>query len=387
MKGAFQKCDKPLFVLMLIYCVLGLIMIFSSSNVSTVLRYHVSVYHFFIRQAIFLILGLLAGFIIILRLPTNKYKHFAIPIIIIVISALIGLFMYGQITNNAQSWYNFGPISLQPSEFAKSGIIIFMAAFYEIVARKKNVPVTIYFIPLAIACTIAVLVLMQPDLGSAFIILLITFGIFISVPGVKKNIAKISKYLLIGLGIFALALFVGGGELLNSRQMKRFEYKNPCSRYREVTGYQVCNGFIAIHNGGLFGKGLGNSTQKYLYLPESHTDFIFPIIVEELGLIVGVAIVLGYGIMLYRILRIAKRSATLNGAILAYGAFIYILTHVLVNLLGILALIPLTGVPLPLLSYGGSFTINIILMLFVVQRVSIENSNNEIKQTIAKISN
>ena len=169
--------------------------------------------------------------------------------------------------------------------------------------------------------------------------------------------------------------------------MKRFQYKNPCSRYREETGYQVCNGFIAIHNGGLLGKGLGNSTQKYLYLPESHTDFIFPIIVEELGLIAGIVIILGYAFMLYRILRIAKKSSTLNGAILCYGTFIYMLTHILINLLGILALIPLTGVPLPLLSYGGSFTINIIVMLFIVQRVSIENNNHEIKQTIAKITN
>ena len=387
MKGAFSKSDKPLFISMLIYCALGLIMIFSASNVSTVLRYHVSVYHFFIRQAVFLILGLLAGFIVILRLPTNKYRHFAIPLIIIVISALIGLFMYGQITNNAQSWYDFGPVSLQPSEFAKTAIIVFMAAFYDIVAKKKNIPVTIYFIPLAVAGIIAVLVLMQPDLGSAFIILLITFAIFISVPGVKKNLMKISKYLLIGAGIFAVALLIGGGEILNSRQMKRFQYKNPCSRYREETGYQVCNGFIAIHNGGLLGKGLGNSTQKYLYLPESHTDFIFPIIVEELGLIAGIVIILGYAFMLYRILRIAKKSSTLNGAILCYGTFIYMLTHILINLLGILALIPLTGVPLPLLSYGGSFTINIIVMLFIVQRVSIENNNHEIKQTIAKITN
>jgi cell division protein FtsW len=361
-------------------------MIFSASNVSTVLRYHVSVYHFFIRQAVFLILGLLAGIIVILRLPTSRYRHFAIPIVIVVMSALVGLFMYGQMTNNAQSWYDFGPVSLQPSEFAKTAIIIFMASFYDVVARKKNVPITLYFIPLAVAGIFAVLVIMQPDLGSALIILLITFAIFISVPGVKRNIAKISKYLLIGAGIFAIALLVGGKEILNSRQMKRFEFKNPCSRYREETGYQVCNGFIAIHNGGLLGKGLGNSTQKYLYLPESHTDFIFPIIVEELGLIVGILIVLGYAIMLYRILVIARKSSTLNGAILAYGAFIYILTHILINLLGILAIIPLTGVPLPLLSYGGSFTINIMVMLFIVQRVAIENNNNEIKQTIAKIS-
>ncbi len=387
MRKLFAKFDKPLFIAMIIYSVLGMIMIFSASNVSTVLRYHVSTYHFFIRQATFILIGLLLGIIFVLRIPIKRYRHFAMLIVLLVVAALIGLFAYGQITNHAQSWYNFGPINIQPSEFAKSAVIIFMAVFYEVLAKKKNVPFTLYFVPLAVAGVIAVLVIMQPDLGSALIILAIAFGIFISVPGVRRNMDKVFKYLFIGIVILAAALLIGGKEILNSRQMSRFEYKNPCTRYREETGYQVCNGFIAIHNGGLFGKGLGNSTQKYLYLPESHTDFIFPIIVEELGLIVGIAIILGYGFILYRILRIAKNASSVSGAILTYGSFLYILLHILVNLLGILALIPLTGVPLPLLSYGGSFTINIILIIFVVERVAIESKDHEIKQTIAKITN
>ena len=168
---------------------------------------------------------------------------------------------------------------------------------------------------------------------------------------------------------------------------KRFEFKNPCSRYTEDSGYQVCNGFIAIHNGGLFGVGLGNSSQKYLYLPESHTDFIFPIIVEEWGLIVGILLIIGYMVMLYRILKIAKNAENLRLGILAYGVFLYLLFHILINFLGILALIPLTGVPLPFLSYGGSFTVNVILMLFVVQRVNIENKIIKNKREMANIIN
>ena len=169
--------------------------------------------------------------------------------------------------------------------------------------------------------------------------------------------------------------------------MQRFEFRNPCSRYTEDTGYQVCNGFIAIHNGGLFGVGLGNSSQKYLYLPESHTDFIFPIIVEELGAIVGTLIIILYVVMLYRILKIAREGENLRLSILAYGVFLYLLFHILVNILGILALIPLTGVPLPLLSYGGSFTVNVVIMLFVVQRVTIENKTIKNKREIAGLAN
>ncbi len=169
--------------------------------------------------------------------------------------------------------------------------------------------------------------------------------------------------------------------------MSRLEFKNPCNRYSENTGYQVCNGFIAIHNGGLLGMGLGNSTQKYLYLPEAHTDFIFPILVEELGLLVGGLVIIGYGVILYRILKIAKMADNPRGSILAYGTFLLILFHLLVNFMGILALIPLTGVPVPFLSYGGSYTINILLMTFVVQRVAIETKTNQAKREIAKISN
>ncbi len=257
-----MKCDKPLFLFMIIYSILGMIMIFSASNVSTVLRYHVSTYHFFIRQAAFILIGLILGFLIVIRVPIKRYNHLAIPLIVFVIAALIGLFAYGQITNNAQSWYDFGPINIQPSEFAKSAAIIFMAVFYDALSRKKKAPITLFFVPLAIVGLIAVLVIMQPDLGSALIILAIAFGIFISVPGVRKNMDKVFKYLFIGIIVLGVALLLGGKEILSSRQMKRFEFKNPCSRYREETGYQVCNGFIAIHNGGLLGKGLGNSTQK-----------------------------------------------------------------------------------------------------------------------------
>ena len=167
--------------------------------------------------------------------------------------------------------------------------------------------------------------------------------------------------------------------------MRRLVFKDPCSRYTEPTGYQVCNGLIAMKNGGLLGRGLGNSTQKYLYLPESHTDFIFPIIIEELGLVSGVVIILVYGLILFRIFRIAKQSETLRCSIIAYGVFWYLALHILINLLGILALIPLTGVPLPFLSYGGSFTANIVIMIFVVERACAENKMLKLKREIKEL--
>jgi cell division protein FtsW len=374
--------DIPLLLIMLIFIVLGLTMIYSASSVSSVVRYGYAPYHFFVRQAIFVGVSLFVGFTLIIRLPTRTYGALAWPLLIAIILALVLLFIKGEVTNNAQSWYDFGFFSLQPSEFAKSILIVFMAVFYNKLQYKKSKNIYSYLIPLAAGALIAGLVIMQPDLGSAAIIAGIVFLTFISIPLVKNNMIRFIKIIAIGLVIGLIVLLYSGADFLNSMQIDRLTFQNPCSRYTETTGYQVCNGFIAINNGGLFGVGLGNSTQKYLYLPESHTDFIFPIIVEELGLVTGILIILGYIFMLYRILKIAKSSENLRCSVLAYGTFWFLTLHILVNLLGILALIPLTGVPLPFLSYGGSFTVNVIIMLFVVERVNIENNINKTKREI-----
>lgn len=379
MKKMLSKMDKPLLFFTILYSILGLIMILSASSVSAVLRYHVSTYYFFIRQLLFIIVSFAIG-LVVMKLPTSKYKYFTPFLVLGILAALAGLFIYGRISNGAQSWYKIGFFNLQPTEFAKSIIIIYMAVFYDRILKKKNTNVYNYLIPIAVAIVMFLLICMQPDFGGAVILAGITFLIFIILPIEKNNFTRLLKFLGIALIIGGIVFINSGNDFFNETQMARFKFKEPCKRYKEDTGYQVCNGFIAMHNGGLFGVGLGNSTQKYLYLPEAHTDFIFAIIVEELGLIFGILVILGYLYILYRILRVAKKSYTLRGSILAYGTFALIFMHLLINFLGSLAVIPLTGVPLPLLSYGGSFTINIIMMLFVVQRVSIENNIAREKQ-------
>ena len=381
----FSKIDFPLFFMMLIYIVLGLVMIYSASNITAVVRYGYAPYHFFIRQAIFILASLFVGFFIILKIPTRAYKAFAWPLMILLIGSLAFLFVYGKLTNHAISWYDLKFFKVQPSEFAKSIIVVFMAIYYNKLHYKKVKNIYAYLLPLILAGIVVVLVAMQPDLGSAAIIAGISFMTFISIPVVKTNMLKFMKIMAVLAVVGVMFFLYSGNSLLNSMQKGRLNFQNPCSRYTEETGYQVCNGFIAINNGGLFGVGLGNSTQKYLYLPEAHTDFIFPIIVEELGLIVGILIILGYAYILFRILKIAKSSENLRCSILAYGTFWYLTLHILVNLLGVLALVPLTGVPLPLLSYGGSFTVNAIIMLFVVERVSIENKINRTKREIKSL--
>ena len=379
MKKYLAKMDLWLLFITIIYAVLGCIMIYSASSIFTFLTQDVSSNYYFIRQSIILIFSLVAS-IFILNIPTSKYRFFSLFYLLAVIASLIGLYVEGHIANGTAGWYDLGFFSIQPSEFAKSAIIVYMAVTYNNLIKNNDNNFIKYLIPVFACIIMAALILKQPDLGSALIVGALGVLIFIAVP-IKKDI-KIKCYKIFGvlgvIGVFFIILF--SDKIFNEYQRRRLEFQNPCSRYTESTGYQVCNGFIAIKNGGLFGLGFGNSTQKYLYLPESHTDFIFPIIVEELGLIVGIGIIIGYCFMLYRILRISLLANNLRNSILAYGTFIFLLLHILINLLGVLALIPLTGVPLPLLSYGGSFNLNVLALLAVCQKIHMESKKSRLKE-------
>lgn len=221
------------------------------------------------------------------------------------------------------------------------------------------------------------LIFLQPDLGTFLIYAAIIALLFFAMPMTKEIKNKIFMILLGGIVVVMVALFTAGKSIINPTQMARItEFSNPCSKFI-TTGNQVCNGYIAINNGGLLGTGLGNSTQKYLYLPEPYTDFIFAIIMEELGLIPSIGIIILLMFVLYRIIMIGRASYTNQGAAICYGTAIYIFVHTLINLGGLFGMMPLTGVPLPFLSYGGSYTISLILSLIAVQRIHVETKMHE----------
>lgn len=385
MKKVISKMNIPLLLLMLVYSIFGLIMIFSASSVTAVLRYGYDSNHFFVRQLIWLLGSYFVGFII-LFIPTKFYRFVSKIAMYGIIGVLALIFFAGSIAGGAKSWYDTGLFSIQPTEFAKIILIVYMAVYYNKVASKKNMSFMQFFWPIILAALLFVLIAMQPDLGGALIVFLITVMLFFSLPfgkGHKKNVLKLGIGGVV-VGLATLLLF--GGNLLEPYQVRRLtEFSNPCQRYSDESGYQVCNGYIAIHNGGLFGVGLGDSTQKYSYLPEAHNDFIFPIICEELGAIVGIVVVFGYMVMLYLVLRVAKSTYNIRDSILCYGVFAYMLAHILINLLGVLGLIPLTGVPLPFLSYGGSYALSLIVGLFIVHRVNIENKLEKSKQLIKNL--
>ena len=368
-KDIIKNLDKPLFILTLVLFVLGLVMIFSASNVTSYMNGG-SPYAYFLRQGLFLLVSFIFC-IIMVKFNTKFYGMMSNILLVAFVVVLILLLIYGKATNYAISWIPIGPFTLQPSEFIKIIMIVFMARFYEVHEKRLN-NFFIAIIPLIIGVLIIFLIMLQPDLGTAIIFAAITGLMFFASPVPLLSKLKVIGLFLGMLVIIGAVLIMTGGSILQARQLERFNFTRPCDRLLD-TGNQVCNGYIAINNGGLTGIGLGNSTQKYLYLPYPYTDFIFAITVEELGLVVGIVIILSYLYLLYRILKIGRNSYTNRGALLCYGVAVYIFLHVVVNLMGLFGLMPMTGVPLPFMSYGGSFTLCLMVALTIVQRVNIEN--------------
>ena len=381
MRKIFKYLDKPLLISTIILFLVGLVMVFSASNVTAYMSYVVSPYYYFIRQAIFLVAGLFV-FLFMIRMSTKTYGVFSWGLLLILIASLAILLVIGTAKNRAVSWFDLGFFSVQPSEFVKVVTIIFLGYYYD-KNKKKLTSWGKSLFPIGICAIVAGLIFMQPDLGTTIIYTLIVFCIFLVLPIVPEIKYK-TVFAGIGIvGFAVLSLFGAGKGMLLERQMERFDYKRPCDKILE-NGNQVCNCYIAMNNGGLTGVGLGNSTQKYLYLPEPYTDFIFAIIVEELGVITGILIVLMYIFVLYRILLIGRKSYTNMGAIMCYGVAVYIFLHIAINLMGIMGMMPMTGVPLPFMSYGGSFTICLIAALTVVQRVSVETGRTHERELKSK---
>ena len=372
MARLINRMDKVLLLLTIIMFIFGLFMILDASSMKSFMENGTNT-KYFIKQLIILIVSLVMSFFI-MCIPTKKYKKIIIPICIIIVGLLLFLLIKGDITSGAQSWIYIGSFGLQPSEFAKIALIIFSGIYYRANIKNLNrlVPA---LVPVILGAIFTLLTLLQPDAGTAIIILFITIALFYASPVTKEIKLKVSIAGLFMFVIGLLFLMIFGKKVLTGSQIDRLNFLKPCTRYQESTGYQVCNGYIAINNGKLFSISPGNSQQKYLYLPEAFTDFIFPILVEEFGLLVGISVILIYMIIIYRCIRLARKSVNTSNALICYGVACYIFLHVVINLVGVFGLMPLTGVPLPFISYGGSYALSLAISLAIVQRISIENYN------------
>lgn len=378
----YRDMDKILLWTMVALIFYGLLNIVTASS-SEAVTSEAPLYHYFYQQLKMLLVAFI-GTIIILRINTSKYTWPAVIAFITVFGILIYLSLYGTAHRGSMNWIALPIIgTFQPSELAKPVVIICLAILFEKFYRKlKNPKIShidmlgiIFFVGLAFP----MIVFTQKDLGTAIILSMIFGVMFITSPILRKEkVLWIGRILLLAI-VGGLIMLNVKGYILSEEQKDRFNFFNPCSNY-EDGGYQVCNGFIAINDGGLLGLGPGKSRQKYSYIPEPHTDSVFAIIVEEMGLVLSTLIFIGYYLILKRILDLACVSSTIRGRYICIGTATYIFMHILINLGGLFGVIPLTGVPLPFLSYGGSFTISLILTLAVVQRIYIETKRDLLKE-------
>lgn len=375
----FANINMPILILMLLYSIIGAFLILDASSISSVLTYGVDTYYFFQRQLIFIGASLVAS-LFILRFSTKTYRKLSGLLSITFLGLTFAVYMRNKLFStgvNEVSLNLFG-FNFQPAEFLKIFVVMYMASYYDDWVNKPNRKKWGFITPLLLCGACCIMILFGGDFGSAALMVALFALVFMAVPCQEKIVVIFKRIALGGLIFCILALkfayLVVPQRILESDyRLNRFIYVDACDRYEENSGYQVCNGYIAIDNGGLFGVGIGNSIQKYLYLPASHTDFIFPIVVEELGLLVGILLIIGYILLIFFIFRVATSSRKLQNSLICYGVGIYLLLHIFINLGGVLGLIPLTGVPLPFLSYGGSFCVTVICSLAVVQRINIEN--------------
>ena len=378
----FSDMDKVLFFTTLILIIFGSLNIVTASSREAVVNADANMFYFFFKHVIILIISLIA-FLIVLKIPTKNYKKWIPIIFIIVVGLNLFLILKGVATRGANNWINLGFMKIQPSELAKPTLILTMSLMFSMYYKdlkntKQKHDIVIWKI-IGFGLIFPIIVFLQKDLGTAIILFGIFAVLFVISPISTSEKFKSSSISIVILIILLIARLSITGYILSGAQESRLNnFFNPCSKY-EDTGYQVCNAFIAINNGGITGVGLGKSTQKYSYIPEPHTDMVFAIIAEENGVLICSLIFIAYLIIIYRILKLSMRTKDLKNKYICIGVATYIFLHILINLGGLFGLIPLTGVPLPFLSYGGSFTLSLIATLAVVQRIHIEMKNEKIK--------
>lgn len=338
--------DKSLISAMFFLIVFGLVMLFSASSVVSYARFG-NTYHYFLRQLIWVIFSL-GIFWIVSRIDYRSLKKLATFFLFFSIFLLILVFIPGLRAEygTARSWINLFGYSFQPSELVKLSFLIYLATWLEAKKGELNSFFSGIFPFLIILGAIALLMMAQPDLGTLLIIVFMAMMVFFAGGG------KIAHIFLVCL-MAALMLFL----VLNIKsnyQLDRFKCLKDPSYSAQDKCYQVNQALIASGSGGWLGRGIGESRQKFMYLPEVWGDAIFPIIAEEIGFVFSSLLILLYLFIFYRGLMIARAAPDMYGGVLAIGIVSWLSVQTFLNIGGMLNLVPMTGVPLPFISAGGS---------------------------------
>ncbi|MBM7694117.1 cell division protein FtsW [Peribacillus deserti] len=372
LKKILKAYDYPVFFTVVVLCLFGILMVYSSSMITAVARWGLADDHFYQRQKIAFIISF-AVMLLTMFFPYQLYKHprFLLTMMGGTCGLLLLVFLAGHTAGNAQSWLVLGGFNLQPAEAAKLAVIIYLSAIYSkrqdrINNIDKAVMPTMIFLS-----TICFFIAIQPDYGNVIIILLIAGAILMSSGMSLKSLSKLGAIFAMAIALIGLLVVITGNfsTVVSEERVSRFTGLNEPFKTEKDEGYHLANSLLAIGSGGVKGLGLGQSVQKYGYLPESHTDFIISIIAEELGFF-GVAIVIGgLGFIVLRGFLLAARCKDAFGSLLLIGISSMIGIQVLINLGGATGLLPITGITLPFISYGGSSLILLMASIGIYQNV------------------
>ena len=337
----------------------GFVVVYSASFVIGLVEFGNPNY-FIIRQVIWAAGGSLL-LVAMARIDYRRLRPLALPIMGITIAALIAVLVIGVSGGGAQRWIGIGELTVQPAEFAKLAVIIYLAAWL----ASKGDEVRSFehgLLPFVLIIgSVSALIMLQPNLGTTLIILVITVTMF-WVAG-----ASFTQMLALGItGFVCLAILATVAGYRADRLTAFFSAESD----PQGNGFQTLQALIAMGNGGVHGLGLGASRAKFFYIPESHTDGVFAIIGEELGLIATIPILVLYMLLMFRGFQVARRARDDFGQLIATGITTWITIQALLNIGGITRTVPLTGVPLPFLSFGSNALASVLLAMGVLLSIS-----------------
>jgi cell division protein FtsW len=368
---------------MVLLCLIGLLMIVSASmttNISTQ-----SLMNTGLKQIAFILVGYL-GYILFARMFSIEFfRRYILLFAGLMIVVLLVPLLFKPV-NGAYAWIPFGDMSIQPSEFAKLGLIILFAVYLgDVKVRNASWKEILQFPAFYFFVTFIIIMFFQKDTGTAIVLFVIALFEFMMAG--HKSLAKIQVtfvvLILIGIVLVFIVLspagihFIKNAFNLPDYMVARFENTvNPfVNKYG--SGYQLVNGLVAFVKGNWTGVGYGKSLQKYGYLPAAKTDFILAVIAEEFGFIGVLVVVVLYFMLMFQIFKHAYRSKDEKSRMILVGVGMYLFTHFVLNVGGVTALIPLTGVPLLMLSSGGSSTLSIMFSLGIAQAIIIRQKKEE----------
>ena len=383
-KNYSKYIDFTLLIAYIILCFIGLVMVYSASMVAATKGsltggVPVAGNYFFIRQLMYCIVGFGIVFFMSYFMHINILKNKRVQQIMIfsVFGLLVLTLLIGTEINGSTSWINLGFMNLQASEILKVVMILYLSFIIDKRRNRLKQFKLALMMPLFLIGTCIGLVLLQNDTGQALLLCMIVLCVF-AYSGIGiKAILKWSGPILAGVVLLIVFSIVFKGGILSQHQADRFHVMENPFNYESGIGYHLANSLLAIGNGGLFGKGLGNGVMKLGYLPEPHTDFIFAVIAEELGL-VGVLFIIGLLMFIvYKGFLYAGLTESFFFKLVCFGISSYIGVQTFVNLGGISGAIPLTGVPLPFMTFGGSsmlsLSIAIGILLLTAKQIKIDN--------------